>query len=117
MQYLIGAYPSAIVSITEALALSDELGDRLGRANALNYLGRAQYSGAMYAEAAVTLAEALELYRELGDRLGQAEVLNNQGALLLVSPSHEAASDALDYYMQSLHLAREVCSPIEEARA
>lgn len=47
--------------------------------------------------------------REVGDRVGQAKALNNLGELL----THSAASG----HAQALTIARQVGSPLEEARA
>ena len=60
------------------------------------------------------LEQALTIFQEIGNRQGESEVLNHQGDLLRHSGSPEPARVC---HVQALHLAREVESPLDEARA
>jgi tetratricopeptide (TPR) repeat protein len=118
VQRLLGDPAAAEASHREALKLYDEIGDRLGKANALNYLGViAIHSHDDQAES--YLASARQLYADIGERLGQAEVLNSLGDLARLSPDGRDAhlTQALAYYTAAAELAREINSPLEEARA
>jgi tetratricopeptide (TPR) repeat protein len=54
------------------------------------------------------------LFREVGDAQGESEALNATGALLAVTAGPR---EALAAYWQALLLARQVGSPLDEARA
>ncbi len=108
-----GEYAEVITSYELALDLYRRLDDQLGQAHALSFLGVAQQLTPAYLLATNTLAKALDMYRMLGHRLGQAEVLNNLGDQLLVSDPGQARA----HYLQALDIARQISSPLEEARA
>ncbi|MCA1681830.1 MAG: tetratricopeptide repeat protein, partial [Actinobacteria bacterium] len=59
VQRLTGDYPAAADSLRQALALSGDLGDRLGEAHALTNLGGMQYLTGDYPAAADSLRQAL----------------------------------------------------------
>ena len=54
------------------------------------------------------------MYRDLGYRGGQAEVLNDLGEMLSRSGDGQQARD---HHARALAIAREISSPVEEARA
>ena len=57
---------------------------------------------------------ALVLYQTLGQHLGVAETLNHKGTLLLASGTPQQAEAQ---YHLALQMAREIDTPLEEARA
>jgi DNA-binding SARP family transcriptional activator len=76
-------HTAALAAATEALALFEDLGDPLGKADALFEIGRA-HLGAGRGEACLReLDRALELYRGGDDRHGVAATLNVQGTALV----------------------------------
>ena len=79
MRRLTGDYPAAAQALEQALGIYRDLGDRLGQANALNYLGAVRRMTGDYPAAAQALEQALGIYRDLGDRLGQANALLDLG--------------------------------------
>jgi tetratricopeptide (TPR) repeat protein len=70
-----GEYPASARLLEEALGIYRDLGDRLGQATALAYLGAALRRMGEYPDAARLLEEALAIHRDLGYRLGQANAL------------------------------------------
>ncbi len=72
MQAWTGDYPAAAASLTQALGMYRDLGDRPGEACAINNLGEVQARSGDYLAAAASLTEALGMFRELGDPYGQA---------------------------------------------
>ena len=114
VQWLTGDYPAATASLTRALELFRDLGDRRGQAWALHDLGVVQRRTGDYPAATASLTQALQLFRDLGDRHGQAETANNLGDLRSVSSDHQ---DACNYYTDALRIAREISAPGQEARA
>ena len=85
MQWRTGDYPAATASLTQALQLFRDLGDRRGQAWTLDGLGVVQQLTGDYPAAVASLTRALELFRDLGDRHGQAGTLINLGELLFLS--------------------------------
>ncbi len=81
MRRLTGDYPGAARDLEEALGIHRDLGDRLGQANALTYLGRVRRLTGDYPGAARDLDEALGIYRDIGERGGEAEAVNEAGTL------------------------------------
>jgi tetratricopeptide (TPR) repeat protein len=67
-----------------------------------------------YPAAIVRMTEALTLFRDLGYRHGLASALNNLGEL---SCQTSAPQEARDRHGQALAIAREIGSPLEQARA
>ena len=72
MRQLTGEYPAAAQILEQALGIYRDLGDRLGQANALHYLGDVRQLTGDYPAAAQVLEQALGIYRDLGYRPGQA---------------------------------------------
>jgi tetratricopeptide (TPR) repeat protein len=115
VRYLTGDYPAAAGLQEQALGIYQDIGNRLGEANALNDLGRVRSLTGDYPAAAGLLERSVALFREVGDaQQGEAEALNATGALLAVSAGPQ---EALTVYRQALQLARQVDSPLEQARA
>ena len=72
-------YQAATVSLTRALQLSRDLGNRPREANALKNLGAVECRTGNYQAAAATLTRALELLRDLGHCPGQADTYAHLG--------------------------------------
>ena len=114
VQQLTGDYPASAASLTRALELFGELGDRRGQAWALNHLGVVQQLTGDYPASAASLTRALDLFVNLGDRRGQAGASINLGELLSLSSAYR---EARGYFAQALSIARDINTPVEEARA
>jgi tetratricopeptide (TPR) repeat protein len=87
--------PAASAALNQALGLYQESGNRLGRANALKYLGSVQKLSGDCPSAIATLNQALSLYREVGSRRGQADTLEYLSLAHERSGHAQAAADAL----------------------
>ncbi|HEY2288820.1 MAG TPA: tetratricopeptide repeat protein [Streptosporangiaceae bacterium] len=129
-----GDRPSATRALARSAQLCRDLGDRHGEASAHGRLGALRVLAGDFADATTALAAARRLYRELGHRGGEAgaitglavvqrmtgrrgeeaAVLNRLGTLRRQSG---APGEALACHRRALDLAREVRSPLEEARA
>ena len=90
MRRLTGDYPGAARDLEEALGIYRDLGDRLGQAGALTYLGYDAAETGDYPGAARDLEEALGIYRDLGDRLGQAHALADLGDMRRLTGDYPA---------------------------
>jgi class 3 adenylate cyclase/tetratricopeptide (TPR) repeat protein len=88
-----GPWAEAIARHSTAVCAAQQLGDRLGQANALTDLGEARRLARDHPGAARDLEEALGIYRDLGDRLGQANALSECGRLRLAGDHPGAARD------------------------
>ncbi|MFC9730589.1 ATP-binding protein [Streptomyces roseolus] len=109
----LGNATAAAVAAGEALTVATDLGDRRGRARALRAEAAAQVLEGRVEGAIRNLTAARELCEEIGDRQGRAALLNDLG---------EARSALADAAAEGLHheaaaLARDLGSPLEEARA
>lgn len=61
--------------VIPALDISRSLGNRLGEANALHYLGAVRCVTGDHQAATSELIQALDLFRSLGDHQGEANTL------------------------------------------
>jgi transcriptional regulator with XRE-family HTH domain/tetratricopeptide (TPR) repeat protein len=96
-----GPLIDAITRHTAAAHAGSQLGDRLGQANALLYLGTTLRSTGEYHGGSQVLEQALHIYRDLGDRPGQANVLTYLGAARRRTEDYPGAARALK---QALHI-------------
>ncbi|WP_197093851.1 tetratricopeptide repeat protein [Nonomuraea sp. SBT364] len=101
----IGPSTRAARFIGEALADFDLLGDREGRARALNDLAEVHGIAGNGEDALKCAGEALELYREIGDLTGVAGSLHTLSRLHLSQNRHELA---LDHAGQALEVREEL---------
>jgi DNA-binding SARP family transcriptional activator len=97
-----------ISCLEQALAISHEVGDRIGEARATNNLANIYLKLGRPEEAVDLLRRALDLNRELGYRFGEGVDLVNLGDALL---GLDRAEEAIDYLQQ----ARRTFAEIEEA--
>ncbi|MER6327776.1 cyclophane-containing RiPP biosynthesis TPR protein HaaT [Streptomyces sp. NPDC001034] len=104
---------AALPLLEEALDVCRALGSRGGEAAALGELGVVHGLMGERDGAVEAFGRSLEILRALGDRRGEAEVLNNWGALLAATTPDAAR----ERFRRALEIARDVGSPLEEARA
>jgi tetratricopeptide (TPR) repeat protein len=82
VQCATGDYPAAGTSLTQALGLGREIGDRSGQAGALNHLGALCFLSADQAEALGSFTSALAIARELKTPRHEARALAGLGRCL-----------------------------------
>jgi tetratricopeptide (TPR) repeat protein/transcriptional regulator with XRE-family HTH domain len=109
-----GPWAEAITLHEAALQAARHLGDRLGQAGALNYLGDLRRLTGEYPPAAQAQEQALGIYRDLGNRLGQANALNYLGMVRLATGEYPAAAQAQE---QALGIYRELGDRVGQANA
>ncbi|MFI6165362.1 ATP-binding protein, partial [Nocardia sp. NPDC051052] len=107
-----GPWPSARRLHQRAAEATDQLGDRLSRANARTNLGILQWQIGKYDQATDLLQQARSLYREAGNRFGEANTLRNLGNVQWQTGNYDQAADLLQ---QARDLYRETSSPFGEA--
>jgi DNA-binding SARP family transcriptional activator/DNA-binding XRE family transcriptional regulator len=100
-----GPWTSAISRHATAATAALNLGDRLGRANALIDRGEVQRLTGDHHRAAEALDEALGISREIGNRHGQAVALTYLGDVRLLTGDYGGAVKALD---EALSISREI---------
>ena len=109
-----GPWADAITRHTAAIQAARHLGDRLGQANALRYLGVMRRLTGDYPAAAQAQEQALDLYRDLGDRLGQAGALSQLGVVRRMTGDYPAAAQA---HEQALGIYRDLNDRLGQAGA
>jgi tetratricopeptide (TPR) repeat protein/transcriptional regulator with XRE-family HTH domain len=109
-----GPWAEAIARQTAAIEAARYLGDRVGRANALNHLGEMRQLTGDYPAAAQAHEQALSIYRDVGNRLGQANALHNTGAVRRLMGDYPAAAEALD---RALGIYRDLGDRLGQANA
>jgi tetratricopeptide (TPR) repeat protein len=112
--YLTGDYQAAVAAQQAALGIYLGLGDELGQADALLYLGAVRYQLGDADPATEVLEAALEIYRDIGDPGGEAEALNELGTLQRIRGSLGQAGAS---HQAALRLARTIDSTWDEAHA
>jgi tetratricopeptide (TPR) repeat protein len=100
-----GPWADAITRHIAAVQAAQQLGDRLGEANALTDLGDVRRMTGDYSAAAQDLEEALGLCRDLGDRRGQATALGLLGVVRRMTGDYPGAAQDLE---QALGLCRDL---------
>jgi tetratricopeptide (TPR) repeat protein len=91
-----GPWTEANARHAAAALAAAHLGDRLGRANALNQLGIARWLVDDIPSSVAALEEALGTYRDLGDRLGEANALSNLGHVRQILADCPGATEVLE---------------------
>ena len=109
-----GDYPAATTSLTQALELFRDLGHRRGQAWALHDLGMVQRRTGDYPAATANVTQALQLFLDLVDRHGEAGASIDLGELLFLSSAYR---EARGYFTNALVIARDIDTPVEEAKA
>ena len=80
--------------LRDSLAISRELGHRVGEAVSLNNLGRVHQELGQYREAIACHRDSIALFRELHHRHDQAEALRDLGDALLEAGRAQEAGEA-----------------------
>ncbi len=99
-----GAYANALEKFEGSISISRAIGDRLGEAQTLNFMGMVHRALGASRKALDCYNQALPLFRAGGDRIGEAETLNN------MATAHHALGEiqtSLNLSIQSLALCRE----------
>jgi tetratricopeptide (TPR) repeat protein len=109
-----GPWAEAIARHTTAAEAAQELGDRLGHADALNDLGTVQRLACDFAAAAQSAEQARDIYREVGSRLGEANSRESLGAVLRLTGAFPASALA---HEEALSLYRGVGDRLGQASA
>ncbi|MFF3098530.1 tetratricopeptide repeat protein, partial [Streptomyces cyaneofuscatus] len=99
-EYLADKDLSAEGLLRHALELYQQLEDRLGQANALNYLGSVARMREDLPTAEELLRQAMKLYRELEDHHGQARTLALLGSVAAMREDLPAAEELLSQAMK-----------------
>ena len=107
-----GPWPAAVIRHGAAVQAAQQLGDRLGDADALSNLAVVRRLTGDYPGAAEAQDAALGVYRSLGNRLGQANALNELGGVRRYTGDYPGAAKALE---AALGLARDLGSRGGEA--
>src|SRR5260370_23301651 len=100
-----GDRAAVMVSATELLELSEEIGHPQSRANALILLGWALGQSGAIAEGIERLNEGLGIYSELGAKLYMTRFLSLAAETYLAAQRY---SDGLEHVAQALDLASEI---------
>lgn len=95
VQLLVDDYSSAMVNVSRAQRLCDELGDRGAEAVAIEYIGAVQCALGEYAAATRNLTRALDVYTETGDRFGEASARHRLGVVQHLTENYSASSLSL----------------------
>jgi tetratricopeptide (TPR) repeat protein/transcriptional regulator with XRE-family HTH domain len=112
LQQLTGDYPAATATLTQAVALYQDLGDQPGQAYALNHLGLVQSEAGDWPAAMASHERALALARDAGDPLAEAVSLTD---LALVQQLTGDFAPAAAGYQRALALFRTIGSQFDEA--
>ena len=91
-----GPWPAAVIRHGAAVQAAQQLGDRLGHADALSNLAVVRRLTGDYPGAAEAQEAALGIYRDLGNRLGQANALNELGGVRRYTGDYPGAAKALE---------------------
>jgi tetratricopeptide (TPR) repeat protein len=91
-----GPWPAAVIRHGAAVQAAQQLGDRLGHADALSNLAVVRRLTGDYPGAAEAQDAALGVYRSLGNRLGQANALNELGGVRRYTGDYPGAAKALE---------------------
>jgi tetratricopeptide (TPR) repeat protein len=108
VQHLTGSDATAAASLTEALELCRDIGDRQGQAETLNHLGALLSDTRRHEKALACHTEALGLARDTGTPMDEA------GALEGIGRCHIQARDIAvggTYLLQALEIYRRLGSP------
>jgi tetratricopeptide (TPR) repeat protein len=108
----LGEKQKALEYYTQALAISQALGDRSGEATSLNNIGKVHDDLGEKQKALEYYTQALAIIRAVGDRDGEATTLNNIGKVYSDLGENQKA---LEYYTQALALRRVVGDRAGEA--
>jgi DNA-binding SARP family transcriptional activator/tetratricopeptide (TPR) repeat protein len=109
-----GPWPLAATLHLTAATTAQELGDRLGEANALSDLARVRHMAGDLPAAVGLHERALAVFRELGDRLGEANALWDLGRVRLITAEYPLAGSL---HEQALAIFQDLGDRLGEANA
>lgn len=95
LQHETSDYPAATASLTQALDISRDVGDRQAQAEALTYLGRLYLASANPDDALVSFRDALDVASKPPSLLHQARALDGIGRCQACSGDTDAAAGHL----------------------
>ncbi len=107
-----GPWTEAVTRHIAAIAAAQQLGDRVGRANALNDLGILRRLTGDYPAAVQAHEQALGIYRDLGQQLGEANALSSLAVVRYMTGYYLAAAQTLE---QAVQIYRRTCDRLGEA--
>ena len=110
--YELGDFPRALDYFNQALAISEELGDRRTKSIRLQNLGLLWKKTGDTAKALEAQTQSLALARAVGDRQAEGRTLIALSELYLLKGDKETARDSLT---QALELSRATGDPVGEA--
>jgi len=105
ISYLLSESRKAIEFHEQALAISREIGERMGEGNALRKLGNAYLELGENQKAIEFYGQALSISREIEDQQGEGDALGSLGN------AHYQLGEprkAIEFYEQSMKIAREI---------
>jgi tetratricopeptide (TPR) repeat protein len=108
---LTGDYPAATASLTQALGMFRDIGDRDGQAGVLNDLGEVLLRSADSRQARDHHAQALAIAREISVPVEEARALEGLGHCLLQDGN---PSDAAAHWRQALTIYQRIGAPDTE---
>ena len=108
MQSLTGDYPAAAASLTQALGMFRDIGDRDGQAEVLNNLGEVLSRSGDGQQARDHHARALAIAREISVPLEEARALEGLGHCLLRDGNPGAAAA---HWQQALAICQRIGAP------
>src|SRR5206468_3384505 len=100
----------ALASLTQALTIQRETGDRLNEAYTVHHLGRVYAALGQYDQARSASEQALALMREVGSRTGEGVVF---GQLMRLWNAQHQPHLAIFYGKQAINLVQEVRGTLE----
>jgi CHAT domain-containing protein/uncharacterized protein HemY len=104
-QYQTSQFEAALQSWRQALAIYQEIKDRVGEGKALGNLGIAYHSLGNYAKAIEYFQQSLAIAKSIKDRLVEGKALGNLGSAYFSLGDY---AKAIEYQWQDLAIAREI---------
>jgi predicted ATPase/DNA-binding CsgD family transcriptional regulator/DNA-binding XRE family transcriptional regulator len=112
VEHFAGNYAEARARLEQAVAVRRTLGDRLGLASALSYLGQVAREQDDYLAARAWLEESLAISQEASDQRMSAQTLDRVGTIAQALGDYRLARSR---YEESLALAQQVGDRLEQA--
>ncbi len=104
-QYRAGDYVKSQEKYSEALRIYEEIGNKEGASDALNYIGSIHRQRGDYVKAIKYHYESLKIKEEINDKRGVSAVLNRIGIIYDNTGEYDKA---IEYYTRSLSIREEV---------
>jgi tetratricopeptide (TPR) repeat protein len=113
-QYQLKQFAASLESTQAALILYQELNDRPGMAQALNFLGNVLIQQKDSVKAIAAYQQSLQIAKEIRDRRSEGNTLNNLGAIYYRQGNYARAIEVME---QDLAIARELKNRPSEREA